>query len=54
MKQINFDQASRLIGRKGITVVNENHEPVISWAQFFKCQRYYTESENLLILEPKI
>ena len=53
MQQINFEQAQLLIGRKGVTIVNENHLTIDSWVLFFNSQRFYTDSQNLLVLTPK-
>jgi hypothetical protein len=50
MKNITFNQASLLIGRKGVQVLNENHEAISSWKQFFNSERYYTQEENLRLI----
>lgn len=50
MKKITFDQACLLIGRKGVTICNQDHEDIVSWVQFFKAERYYTDSANLELL----
>jgi hypothetical protein len=51
MKNLNFEQASLLIGRKGVQVLNENQEVINSWVQFFTAQRYYTDPENLSLIK---
>jgi hypothetical protein len=49
MKNINFATASLLMGRDGVTLLNEKHEVITSWVQFFTAQRYYTNESTVLV-----
>ena len=53
MKNLNFEQASLLIGRKSVQILDENQQEITSWVHFFKAQRYYTSIENMGLLKPK-
>ncbi len=53
MIQLNFQQVQILLGRKGVTILNENHQTIDSWVTFFTSQRYYTDKNNLDILNRK-
>lgn len=44
MKQLNFEEACKLIGKKDTTLVNQDQEPITTWPQFFMASKYFLSS----------